>query len=127
MLKKLDIEEKLSLLRDPKINILTKYQLAITLSDTKNERVYYALCELINDNAYLNKRGTFVHCLRNYPPEKSFDLAVDLILNGNFEVSHEAFEIIDHFENKIEGEKVKLNYNKLIGFYNSHKTVRVGV
>lgn len=123
MLNKLNIEEKLKLMKSPKVDILTKNYLATILSETKDERVYHTLCELIDDSAYSNKRGTFVHCLRNYPPEKSFELAVELILNGNFEVSHEAFEIINSIESEIEGERVKSSYNKIMYVYRNPESI----
>lgn len=95
------------------------------LSETKDDEVYDVLCALINDDYYLNKRGTFVHCLRNYAPERSFSLAIDLLMEGGFEVAHEAFEIINSIEREISGEEVKANFKKLMDFYQKKLEIEV--
>lgn len=118
MLNNSEILQKIELLNSPYIEIYEKNKLAILLSETKDERVFEVLCKLITDTKYINSRGTFVHCLRSFPPEKSFSLAIDLLINGNFEVAHEAFEIIDNIEGSISGEEVAINYTKLVTFYN---------
>lgn len=95
------------------------------LSETKDDEVYDVLCALINDDSYLNKRGIFVYCLRNFAPERSFSLAIDLLMKGGFEVAHEAFEIINSIEREISGEEVKANFKKLMDFYQRKLEIEV--
>ena len=122
MLSNLKIEDGISILNDPKIDIITKNQVAIYLSDeTADKRVLYCLHDLINNPIYKNMRGTFVYCLRNFPPEDSFSLAIALVLTGNFEVAHEAFQILDSVEENLDEHSVKASYDKVMAHYKNKR------
>lgn len=116
MLNKYNIADQIDILNDPTIDIITKNKIAISLSETLDKRVLGCLHTIINDPIYRNMRGTFVYCLRSFPPEDSFSLAIELVLTGNFEVAHEAFEIVDSIENEIDKKVVRANYDKVIKF-----------
>ncbi len=105
---------KIEILQNPTISIDKKNEIALLLSDYayEDDSVLEVLHDLILDEKYVNKRGTFVHCLRAFAPEKSFILAIDLILTANFEVAHEAFEIINNCT-EINGDDAIITYDKL--------------
>ena len=85
----------------------------MSVAETKDSQVLAVLHDLIKVEQYKNCRGTFVYCLLNFPSELSFDLAIDLIISGNFEVAHTAFEIINNTEVNISGNNVEQGFVKL--------------
>lgn len=111
-----NIVANINILNDSTIDIITKNSIAISLSETADKRVLYCLHDLINNPFYKNMRGTFVYCLRSFPSEDSFSLAIELVLTGNFEVAHEAFEILDNVEQNIDPEIVRASYDKVATF-----------
>lgn len=73
----------------------------------KNSEKYEVILHLIDCYEVDEKSfGTLVYALRNYPPEPLFLRSVNWLIYGNFEVAHEAFEIINSI-NKIKGEERK--------------------
>ncbi|NYR08825.1 hypothetical protein [Psychrobacter sp. BI730] len=115
-----NIVDNINILNDPKIDVITKNSIAISLSETADKRVLYCLHDLIKNPLYKNMRGTFVYCLRSFPSEGSFSLAIELVLTGNFEVAHEAFEILDNVKEKIDQEVVRASYDKVSTFYENN-------
>lgn len=101
-----NFEKDLALLKSPNTDILTKNQLALTLSENRNAEVLPILIDLINDPKNLNQRGTFVHCLQYFSAENWFELAINLVITSNFEVAHEAFLLVENVE-YIQGDNVK--------------------
>ncbi len=122
MLNDTEVSQYIESLQDPNIDVGEKNRIALLLvdSEVRDERLFKVLTDLILDKKYVNHRGTFVHCLSFFPPEKSFSLAMDLIIYGNLEVAHEAFLIIESIEH-ISGDEVRAAYSKLVDFYeNGH-------
>ncbi len=120
MIKNNQFEKMLLLLENPNTNIINKNKLALSLAETKDIRVLNVLHQLILNDNNKNYRGTFVYALQSFPSSLSFNIAIDLIMYGNFEVAHEAFLIINNAED-IEGDNVKKAYMKLSNFQkNNH-------
>ena len=88
--------------------------LAIDLSNnfSGDIEVYNALVMLIKTPVLQNQRGTLVYCLRKFDLGQSFVLFIELVINGNFEVAHQAAALINSIE-IIEGSDAGLGYNKL--------------
>jgi hypothetical protein len=86
--------------------------LALSLSETLDERVYEALLGLIRRPELLNARGTLVHALKNFDCSKDIDQITVLVTEGNWEVAHEAFEIINSIT-EVSGDRVKKSFNIL--------------
>jgi hypothetical protein len=87
--------------------------LALSLASTKDERAYRAIRDQISNPLIANQRGTLVHALREFNCYKD-DLLffVDLILNGNWEVAHEAMAAICEID-EATGEQVNIAYLKI--------------
>lgn len=68
---------------------------ALRLADRKVPEAKVLLVELIKRDELRNHRGTLVHCLGYFDCSDQFGLLVDLVISGNFEVAHEAFEILE--------------------------------
>ncbi|MFD1246123.1 hypothetical protein [Paralysiella testudinis] len=94
------------------ISIDEKIQIILDLAEERNPEIYPIILELIDNPLYKNKIGSLIYALRNYPPNPLFQKAVDWIITGNFEVAHEAFEIVNSID-QINGEDVLLSYLKI--------------
>ncbi len=105
-------EVLLNKLADDNTPILLKNKISLYLSDKQDKRIIPILHQLILNPKYINQRGTFVHSLTNFKGELSFELAINLVISGNFEVAHEAFEIINSVE-YLDGELAYHSYIKL--------------
>ncbi len=115
-------EKLLSLVRLSK-SYLFYCKPTISLSDDKDKRVVEVLHRLIVTDAYANCRGTFVYCLLDFSSTLSFELAFDLLINGNFEVAHHAFEIIDSIDEDLRGEKVADAFKSLTKLLNDKQDI----
>ena len=111
-------------LKNPNIDILTKNKIAMIASETGDKRVLETLHNLIKDEKYKSQRGTFTYCLLEFDSILSFDLAFDLIINGNFEVAHNAYEIIENTDS-VDGEQALKNFHKLKNYLNNIKDIEV--
>ncbi|MFC0821355.1 hypothetical protein [Moraxella marmotae] len=112
MLNRIQEEVLLKELIDDNTDIVRKNEIAIYFSDKKDERVVPILEKLINNPRYKNHRGTFVYALKNFASNKHFDLLINLLIDANYEVAHEAFDIL-HSIDCIEGEKSQMAYMQL--------------
>lgn len=116
MLNKKILDDILYILDNPTVDILTKNRVALSASKTRNKKILESLHRLIVMENNVNCRGTFVYCLLEFPGVLSFDLAIDLLISGNLEVAHHAFEIIDSIDEPLSGGKVVKAYKKLTNF-----------
>lgn len=71
----------------------TRNALALKLAETQQPEVLEILIELINRPDLKNHRGTLVHCLGFYDCKPHFNLLIELVTAGNWEVAHEAFAL----------------------------------
>lgn len=99
-------------LLDDDTDIVRKNELALYLSDKKDERLVPILENLISNPKYKDCRGTFVYALKNFSNEKRLNLLIDLLINANYEVAHEAVDIINSIK-YLEGAIVYQSYKKL--------------
>lgn len=82
----------------------------LDLAEKRDIETYYIILYLIK-KAELNREpfGTLVYALKNYPAENLFLQAIKWVAFGGFEVSHEAFEIINSID-KINGDEAEEAY-----------------
>jgi HEAT repeat protein len=76
-------------------NSQTRDAAAIQLMDIGDARAVIPLIKAICEPRNENHRGTLVYALSAFDCIDHFDLLVDLVLNGNFEVATGAFQIIE--------------------------------
>lgn len=107
-----DFYKGLALLKSPNTDISTKNQLALTFSENRRIGVLPILIDLINDPKNLNQRGTFVHCLQYFSGSNWFNLAIDLVITGNFEVAHEGFLLLENVES-VQGDNIQQAFLQL--------------
>ncbi|HAT76006.1 MAG TPA: hypothetical protein DCS19_03965, partial [Flavobacterium sp.] len=60
-----------------------------------------------------NYRGTLVYALQYFDCSKNLSFLVDLVINGNLEVSHEALQAIKTIDAEIDNNEFKECLNKL--------------
>lgn len=72
--------------------------LALELGDARTPGLPEVLTRLIQRPDLRDHRGTLVHVLGFYDCAAHLPLLADLVVEGNWEVAHEAFEIIDTME-----------------------------
>ena len=81
----------LEMLEDP----VARNALALSLGDARAPGLPGVLIRLIQRPELRDHRGTLVHVLGFYDCSDHLPLLVGLVADGNWEVAHEAFEIID--------------------------------
>lgn len=78
--------------------------IAVTLRELKDERAVEPLVSLIKDPKTAGHRGTLLYALEVFDCAPILPLLVDLVITGKFEVSHQAFLLIESIESEIDDE-----------------------
>ena len=86
---------------------------AIALHDLAADVALAPLVELIEDPKTRGYRGSLVAALRAFDCGPYLDKLVDWVVEGNFEVSHEAFMVIEELESTMTLESVEAARNKV--------------
>jgi HEAT repeat protein len=79
-------------------NPLIRNAAAIGLSDLGDERALYPIVQLLKDPKTIGYRGTLIYALEAFNCVPILDDLVDLVIQGDFEVSHQAFSVIEGLE-----------------------------
>lgn len=82
-------------------NSTIRDQIALALRDIGDERAVKAIANLLTDSKTINHRGTLVYALSAFDCTQILLLLVDLVISGGFEVSREAFLVIENIEGEI--------------------------
>jgi hypothetical protein len=77
-------------------------QVALALRDIGDERAVKPIANLLTDSKTINHRGTLVYSLSAFDCTQILPLLVELVISGGFEVSREAFLIVENMEGEIE-------------------------
>ena len=77
---------------------------AVGLRELKDERAIQPLVSLIADPKTEGHRGTLIYALEEFDCTCLLDFLVDLVITGNFEVSHQAFLAITSIESGVDPE-----------------------
>ena len=82
------------------------------LAETGDHRVRDVIIDLIDRPDLMNNRGTLVYALENYDLSDKLEFLIELVINGNFEVAHQAVLLIDKLT--VSGSDVQKVYLKLL-------------
>ncbi|MEK4246421.1 HEAT repeat domain-containing protein [Psychrobacillus sp. FSL K6-2684] len=85
-------------------NALLRNSIALTLSDTGNEDVVQPLIDVINDPKTLGYRGTLLYALEPFDCSAHIETLVYHLINGNYEVQAQAYQLIKSFKKEIPNE-----------------------
>lgn len=108
------IDEDLKILGSTQ-NVVVRNSLALRFAEAGEIRALPIILELIKTDELEGCRATLVHCLSFYNPPDHFELLIELLVNGNWEVAHEAHEILISIE-EVSGENVDKAYEMLSGY-----------
>jgi len=86
---------------------------AIGLRELGDERALYPIVSLINDPITESNRGTLIYALEGFNCRQLLPFLVDLVITGNFEVSHQAFSVIESIDAEIDSETLNICVQKL--------------
>lgn len=78
---------------------------ALALSDLKEPKAFAVLVELLRDERTRKSRGTLLYALGAYDCSSILPLLVDLVIGGNFEVSRQAWELIQGIETGLDDKE----------------------
>lgn len=76
--------------------------IAVAIRDLKDDRACEPLVLLLKDPKTIGHRGTLLYALELFDCASILPLLVDLVLTGNFEVSHQAFLLIESIDSEID-------------------------
>ncbi len=78
---------------------------ALALSDLKEPQAFLVLVDLLRDERTGKSRGTLLYALGAYDCSSILPLLVDLVIDGNFEVSRQALGLIQGIETELDEQK----------------------
>jgi len=85
-------------------NALLRNSIALTLSDIGNEEVVQPLIDVINDPKTLGYRGTLLYALEPFDCSAHLETLIYHLINGNFEVQAQAYQLIESTKGEISDE-----------------------
>lgn len=85
-------------------NHLLRNSIALTLMDIGNQAVVEPIVELLKDPKTIGYRGTLLYSLKPFDCSGHLELLIDFTINGNFEVRHNAKELIEEMDFNIKDE-----------------------
>jgi hypothetical protein len=68
---------------------------------------------LINDPITQGNRGTLIYALEGFDCSKLLPLLTELVIIGNFEVSHQAFSVIESIDVEIDSSTLNICIQKI--------------
>lgn len=107
----MNLNAQLERLKETKDSV-ERNALAITVSETPDPSVQAALVALIDRPDLLDQRATLVNCLGKFDCSDKFLWLVNLVCQGNWEVAHEAFDILADVES-VDSREAKLGFDVL--------------
>ena len=86
---------------------------AVGLRELGDERALDPIVLLINDPITESNRGTLIYALEGFNCRQLLPFLVELVITGNFEVSHQAFSVIESIDVKIDSETLNICIQKV--------------
>ncbi|KAA0966403.1 HEAT repeat domain-containing protein [Sporosarcina sp. ANT_H38] len=85
-------------------NASLRNSIALTLSDIGSEEVVQPLIDVINDPKTLGYRGTLLYALEPFDCSAHVETLIYHLINGNFEVQAQAYQLIESIKGEIADE-----------------------
>ena len=104
--------ELIEQIKNPQTPLRDKIPMILDLAEQRNREIYPLILAALNSAEYAKVRGTLIYALANYPATPLFEKAIGWLIDGNFEMAHEATSILDKIE-KIEGARADKAYAAL--------------
>jgi len=87
-------------------NVILRNSIALTLSDIGNEEVVQPIIDVINDPKTLGYRGTLLYALEPFDCSAHLETLIYHLINGNFEVQAQAYQLIESIKGEISDEVI---------------------
>ncbi|WP_336776994.1 HEAT repeat domain-containing protein [Paenibacillus sp. MMO-58] len=87
-------------------NKILRNEIALALSDFRNPEAVEPIIELLKDPKTLGSRGSLLYALRPFDYSSHLELLIDFLINGNFEVRHEAKYLLQLLNVRIPGDQI---------------------
>ena len=113
--------DPIAIIQNPQAPVWRKISLILQLAKQQDQTAYSLILAMMEDPVFSNVRGTLVCALKNYPPEPLFDPAIHWLITGNFEMAHEAWDILNGIT-ELTGGQVAHAYTLLLAAANNTKT-----
>ena len=110
--------ELIEQIKNPQTPLRNKIPLILDLAEQRNREIYPLILAALNSAEYAKVRGTLIYALANYPAKPLFEKAIGWLIDGNFEMAHEAAGILDKIA-KIEGSRADKAYAALTTVLNN--------
>lgn len=81
---------------------IVRNAIAIALADLQDERAVPVLAELLQDQGSVGSRGSLLYALSGFDNAPFLEHLVDIVIDGNFEERHQAFQNIESIESEID-------------------------
>ena len=101
--------ELIEQIKNPQTPLRNKIPLILDLAEQRNREIYPLILAALNSAEYAKVRGTLIYALANYPAKPLFEKAIGWLIDGNFEMAHEAVGILNKIA-KIEGSRADKAY-----------------
>ena len=110
--------ELIEKIKNPQTPLRDKIPMILDLSEQRNREIYPLILSALDSAEYAKVRGTLIYALANYPATPLFEKAIGWLIDGNFEMAHEAAGILDKVE-KIKGVRAEKAYAALTAALNN--------
>ncbi|RPD83013.1 hypothetical protein EGK75_13755 [Neisseria weixii] len=84
---------------------MDKNNLILDLAEVQDSDLYMGILKYLDDKQFIKYHNIFIYALTFYPPEPLFDRAIKWIVNANFDIAHNAFNILNNIK-EIDGDQV---------------------
>lgn len=98
-------------------NHIIRNKIAIVLSDMGCQEAVEPIISLLKDPKTMGNRGTLLYALEPLNYTEYFDILIELLLNGNYEVSRQSFILLERAKESISQnikQESKLKLSKAI-------------
>lgn len=107
------MEKKLVyILSNDDLSDMDKNNLILDLAETQDLDLYTDILKYLDAKQFIKYQNIFIYALTFYPAEPLFDRAINWIVNGNFDIAHNAFNILNNIK-EIDGDQVDNAFNYL--------------
>lgn len=89
-------------------------QIAVKLSDMRCQRAVAPIIRLLNDSKTNGNKGTLLYSLENLDYTDHFEILFDMLITGNFEVSRQAYMLIEQVKDKLSIQEKQLYKEKIL-------------
>ena len=86
---------------------------ALALSDLQAPEAFNVLVDLLKDDLTRTSRGTLLYALGSYDCSPILTLLVELVIEGNFEVSRQSLSLISGIEAEVNEQEWNICIDKL--------------